>query len=158
MIDEQGQVCCDTCGQVLCVGEYPYCPHGFGGSTIRQDEIPGGLTVENYGPHPITFYSHGERRRYMKEHGLTEREKFAPLPGTDIDPQGIPNPKGYMDDYTREAGAALIARNGQGAKEPEFDPSTVLNSFSSGHLTRQDAIAIATGDKQRQSRLGRRIK
>lgn len=122
MINDQGEVVCDNCGQVLAVGDYPFCPHGKGMAAIERDEIPGGLTVENYGPNPITFYSHSERRAYMKANGLQEREKFAPKPGTDIDPAGIPNPKGYMDDYTRNAAAALILR-AQGCEAPkEHDP------------------------------------
>ncbi len=108
---------CEKCG-VRISGEgpespqkWPFCPHGtLYSMNITTDEIPGGVTVENYGPHPITFYSHSERRRYMKEHGLQEREKFSPLPGTDIDPQGIPNPKGYMDPQTLENARILIER------------------------------------------------
>lgn len=123
MINEQGEVCCDSCGRVLQVGDHPFCPHGHGEATIARDEIPGGMTVENYGPQPITFYSHSERRAYMKANGLSERERFSPTPGTDIDPAGIPNPKGYVDDYTRNAGAALILRQqGSVPAEPEYDP------------------------------------
>lgn len=112
---------------------------------VFRDDIPGGLTVENYGPQPITFYSHGERRRYMEAHGLHEKETFCPLPGTDKDPQGIPNPAGYVDAYTLAAGAALIARNGQ--KDWDGQEAGVLRNLTSTTETQQEAIRV-----QHQSR------
>lgn len=137
---------------------WAFCPHPLTdhGAAIERDEIPGGLTVENYGPNPITFYSHSERRAYMKAHGLHEIEKFCPMPGTDIDPQGIPNPKGYMDKQTMENGAILMTRGGRAEKE--WDPieaGVLVNEFN-GDLTNRDAKAFANGDVRRQARIGRR--
>lgn len=143
-------------------GEHPPCPD-CGGPTERlwlsglatfRDDIPGGVVCENYGPEPIKFYSHSERRRYMKEHGLGEREKFCPTPGTDIDPRGIPNPKGYVDAQTLENARILICRNGIATQEDKTEG--VLVGFESGHLTDRDAIAIQSGDARRMSRLHRR--
>lgn len=158
MLDEQGIVSCDRCGQPLNVGDYPFCPHGHGTGAVFQDGIPGGIVVENYGPTPIRFDSHSDRRRYMKEHGLQEKEKFCPLPGTSKDPQGIPNPAGYLDAKTLENAKDLICRNGQSA--PEFDgvESGVLDGFFSGSITERDAIRVGDGDHNRSARLGRRIK
>lgn len=138
---------------------WPFCPHppSAGAAAIERDEIPGGLTVENYGPNPITFYSHSERRAYMKAHGLNELEKFCPMPGTDKDPQGIPNPAGYLDPQTLENARILISRNGAG-REAEWDPKeagVLVNEFR-GELTDRDAKAFANGDVHRQSRIGRR--
>ena len=79
-------------------------------SHIARDEIPGGVTCENYGPEPVTFHSHSERRAYMAAHGLVEKDTFSPFPGTDIDPAGIPNPKGYMDPQTLENVRVLLSR------------------------------------------------
>jgi hypothetical protein len=125
---------------------------------VFRDEIPGGVTVENYGPQPMTFYSHSERRAYMRANGLHERETFAPMPGTDKDPQGIPNPKGYMDPQTLENARILISRNG--ARVTPDDPMDgvrgVLGSTFSGDMTARDAQALANGDRSRQSRLHRR--
>lgn len=122
----ENAVCCDKCGQELKIGDHPFCPHGSSNGTIARDEIPGGIIVENYGPHPMRFDSHSERRAYMVANGLTEREKFSPAPGTDIDPAGIPNPKGYVDDYTRRAGEAMILRQQGSGCQPtsveEVDP------------------------------------
>lgn len=157
MIDAAGNVCCDSCGQILELGMHPFCPHGFGGPVAFHDEIPGGLVVENYGPNPIRFDSHSERRRYMVTHGLHEKEKFSPLPGTDKDPQGIPNPKGFVDPQTLANGIALITRQ---QKVPEFDAveSGVMRGFFSGTMTERDAVKVGEGDARRSSRLGRRIK
>lgn len=104
---------CEACGASLEIGDWPFCPHGRSSVVTVPDDIPGGVLVENYGPNPIRFYSHAERRRYMQQHGLRETERFSPLPGTDRDPQGIPNPAGYRD----LSAAAIIARNGQSAQE-----------------------------------------
>ena len=126
-------------------------------STFR-DDIPGGIVVENYGPKPIRFDSHTERRRYMREHGLQERERYSPMPGTDKDPQGIPNPKGYVDPYTLEAGRILIERQQQaGRGEPEFDGSKVLTDMQTGTISERDVVSITSGDPRRQSRLHRRM-
>lgn len=159
MIDEFGNIRCDTCGALLEVGQFPFCPHGQGANNIERDEIPGGIVLENYGKHPIRFDSHSERRRYMANHDLHEKEKFSPFPGTDRDPMGIPNPKGYVDPVTLENGRILIDRQ-QGAKTKDWDPveAGVLRGQFSGTLTERDAKAVAAGDTGRMSRLGRRVK
>lgn len=150
---------CEKCGYPIQIGEHPFCPHGFGSGSIAKDGIPGGVTLENYGPTPVTFYSHSERRRYMQAKGLQEIEKFCPMPGTDIDPQGIPNPKGYMDAYTLKNGAELLCRQ-SGPTEKEWDgiEAGVLRDVQVGHITERDAQAIADGDKARQSRFHRRTR
>ena len=68
---------CDTCGAALSVSEWPFCPHGRGTSAVQQDEIPGGLWVENGFPQPIKVYSHSEHRRLLAERGLEIRAKWA---------------------------------------------------------------------------------
>lgn len=113
---------CSKCEHIMVPGDYPFCPHGVGMHAVARDEIPGGITLENYGPNPITFYSHSERRRHMKEHGLQEKEKFCPFPGTDKDPQGIPNPMGYLDKQTLENARILVSRNG--TSQPVIAPDT----------------------------------
>lgn len=161
MIDESGNTCCDTCGQVLKLGQYPFCPHEYGTHSAFRDEIPGGIVVENYGRHPIRFDSHSERRAYMKAHGLNEKENWAPFPGTDRDPMGIPNPAGYMDPYTMENARILIERQQLGGgPSKDWDPveAGVLTGQFSGTMTERDAKAVAAGDTGRMSRLGRRIK
>lgn len=125
---------CTVCGLPLQVGEFPCVltpkPHGRGAFTNFKDDIPGGLVVENYGPHPIRFDSHSERRAYMKAHGLREKERFSPMPGTDKDPQGIPNPAGYVDAYTLENARILLSRTKK-VTAAEFDGSKVLVNITS---------------------------
>jgi hypothetical protein len=53
---------------------------------IATDDIPGGLTIENLSHQPITFYSHSERRRYMKEHGIREHVRHVGEQGSDKSP------------------------------------------------------------------------
>lgn len=121
---------CDKCGmnltslhEVFGVPPWPFCPHGptKQGSAERssyvQDQIPGGLVLNNYGPEPITVHSHSEARAIAASRGLTYLEKFSPMPGTDIDPAGIPNPAGYMDPVTLANGAELILRGSKAVDE-----------------------------------------
>jgi len=71
---------CDTCGHELRVGDYPFCGpggHGRGVSAVIQDEIPGGMWVENGFPEPIKVHSHSEHRRLLAERGLEIRAKWA---------------------------------------------------------------------------------
>lgn len=137
--------CCTKCGHEMVEGDFPFCPHGVGGMNGRiHDDIPGGLRLENYGPHPVTVYSHTERRALMKAQGLQEKEKFCPMPGTDIDPQGIPNPKGYMDPQTLLNAAAIICRNGNTDTKLEFD------SVASGVL-RDLTVTVVDGEEAKRA-------
>lgn len=156
-ITDQGTVC-GKCGLLIQEGQWPFCPHPSAHtSMIIGDEIPGGIVVENYGRHPIRFDSYSAMARYREAHGLQLKEKYCPMPGTDIDPQGIPNPAGYLDPYTLAAGAALICRNGA-QQEPEWDPRAagVLVGEFNITATERDAKAFESGDVRRMSRIGRR--
>lgn len=79
---------CPTCGAELRIGSWPFCRDGHEPASIgaRGDDIPGGLTLENVGPQPVTFYSHSEKRRYLREHGLEEMVRHVPVPGSDSSP------------------------------------------------------------------------
>ncbi len=150
---------CPDCGEVLNIGDFPFCPHGKGSGARIHDDIPGGLVLENYGPQPITVYSHTERRRIMAERGLEQKERFCPMPGTDIDPAGVQNPKGYVDATTLANGAELICRQQRRGNTEDFDGvrDGVIRGQFSGTLTERDAVAVAGGDARRSARLGRRI-
>jgi hypothetical protein len=76
---------CDKCGHEIQLGEHPFCPHGFPikGITVLDDSIPGGETIENLAPTPITFYSKSDKRRYLKEHGIREKVRHVGEQGTD---------------------------------------------------------------------------
>lgn len=138
---------CERCGIELKVGDYPFCQgdptrHTRQATSIARDEIPGGVVVENYGRHPVRFYSHTERRAYMKAHHLHEKETFCPLPGTDKDPQGIPNPKGYLDPQTLKNAEALILR-AQKADSFDAETSGVMRFEPSVELTPEQAKEMA---------------
>lgn len=77
---------CPSCGATLAVGAWPWCPHERGRMGAQSDGIPGGETLENVGPEPVTFYSRSEKRRYLKEHGLVEMVRHVPVPGSDTSP------------------------------------------------------------------------
>ena len=79
---------CDRCGQVYGIGEWPFCPHGvpLKGLTVLDDSIPGGMTIENMGPTPITFYSRSEYRRELKARGLINKVRHMPGPESDKSP------------------------------------------------------------------------
>lgn len=158
IVTDEGTVC-GRCKLLILEGQWPFCPHPQTSHSpmIIGDEIPGGIIVENYGPHPMRFDSHSAMQKYRDIHGLRLLDKFCPMPGTDIDPQGIPNPAGYMDKQTLANATELICRNGA-RQEPEWDPreAGVLIGEFNVVGTERDAIAFASGDKRRQSRIGRR--
>jgi len=110
--------------------EYPPCPE-CGGSTERiwrrsakvvPDEFPGGLTLENLGPDPVTVYSRSELKRELKARNLEPFVRHAPLPGTDRSPHttswAVPCA------YTLEQARILLERVGQPAL-PTKDTSHV---------------------------------
>jgi hypothetical protein len=69
---------CDRCGVPLTIGDWPFCPHGRGTYAAVADDIPGGLTLHNLGPEPVTVYSHTQRRRLMRDRGLRECVRDVP--------------------------------------------------------------------------------
>ena len=115
--------------------ENPACPV-CGGQTerlwvgasaaVRDDTYVGGKTFQNYGPKPVTFYSESERKRYMKQHGLEEVARFAPVPGSDKDRFGNVRWDAYPDPVTLENARVLAGRQGRGAKEPTDAPVETL--------------------------------
>jgi hypothetical protein len=79
---------CPNCGGALVIGGWPFCPDHTRGASFnaQHDDIPGGETVENLGPEPVTFYSRSEKRRWLKQHGIEEMVRHVPVPGTDASP------------------------------------------------------------------------
>lgn len=150
---------CSQCHHIVVEGQWPFCPHPLreGPSMIERDGIPGGMWLENGFKHPVKVYSMSEAHRLHAEAGVELKERFCPAPGTDIDPAGVMNPKGYMDPQTLKNGAELLCRQ-SGPKQKEWDgvEAGVLKDVQVGHITQRDAEAIATGDKRRQSRFHRR--
>lgn len=77
---------CGKCGELVEIGEWPFCPHGIGFASVIGDEIPGGMVVENMGPTPMRFDSKTAWKREMAARGLINRVEHKPLPGTDKSP------------------------------------------------------------------------
>ena len=114
---------CDRCGHEIQIGEYPFCPHGFGAGTSIRDEIPGGIVLENYGPDPIKVYSHSERRRIMKDRGLEEFVRHTPVPGTDKSPHTI-DFGAMIDPQTMRNAEELVKRSSRVADDGiDFSPA-----------------------------------
>lgn len=76
---------------------------------VRDDSIPGGMTIHNMGPQPETFYSRAEHKRRCKELGLTMREWHAPLPGEDGSPHTT-NWAAGIDQRALDNAKALVER------------------------------------------------
>lgn len=68
---------CDRCGELLTIGDYPFCPHGRAAHAIVPDDVPGGFTVENGFDTPRTFYSRSEHIKALAAEGKEIRAKWA---------------------------------------------------------------------------------
>lgn len=133
---------CDKCGQPLEVGQWPFCPHPhITGDEYRshyfQDEIPGGLVIENGVKEPVKVYSHSEARAIRARNGWELDDTFRPMPGTDVDPSGRQNPAAYIDRYTLEAAKVLLLRSAGVAVEEA--PVGVLQMSPTRELTTAEA-------------------
>jgi hypothetical protein len=110
---------CSTCGQIVGIGDWPFCPHGRSALGVQPNDIPGGETLHNVGPEPVTFFSRSEKRRYLKEHGLVEMVRHVPVPGSDSSP--------HTTSWTAvdlEAGRILAERQATTkATTPEYRPN-----------------------------------
>lgn len=115
---------CDKCGSAV---EVVYRPNH---RTYSQDDIPGGLVIENLGREPVTVYSHTERLALAKERGLQEFIRHAPDPGSsrskwttnwDVGPIGDPRPIAMLSvEERRERRVEAAARLGVTVEELEM--------------------------------------
>lgn len=81
---------CERCFQPNNIGEHgiglcPYEPRPSGVTTIG-DDIPGGMTVENMGHEPMTFYTKSAWRREMQARGLVNQVRHVGVNHTDKSP------------------------------------------------------------------------
>lgn len=74
---------CTKCGSEV---EREWVANGF---QTYQDDIPGGLLIENLGPEPVRVYSHTERLALARSRGLEPYVKHAPMSGGDKSPHTI---------------------------------------------------------------------
>lgn len=117
---------CDTCGEALRVGDWPFCPHGQTGAFAEHtDDYPGGIWIENLGPHPVKVYSNTERLRIMKANGLEEFVRHVPVPGTDKSPHTTDWSRG-VDAQTLENARVLVSRSAP-SPEPDIADRVIQN-------------------------------
>jgi hypothetical protein len=78
---------CDKCGKGIAIGEYPYCPHGFGANSAISDSIPGGIYLKhgmcNADGSPRRYDSHSEIRAEAKRRNMVNRVEHIPERGSD---------------------------------------------------------------------------
>ena len=78
-VELRNSVTCKHCGHIA-GREWRHAP------SMRPDSIPGGLTLENLGPTPKTFYSRTEIKDEMRARGVEQHVRHVGLPGSDKSP------------------------------------------------------------------------
>jgi len=100
---------CEKCGHLMELGEWPFCPHGFGSAAAHGDEMD--ELIENNGtPLPIRFTSKQMLRDHTRAHGLEPMVRHRPLPGSDKSPHTVDWSKGSIDPVTLENARVLLSR------------------------------------------------
>ena len=64
---------CESCGEPLQIGEWPFCPHGFpsSGVSVISDELPNGpYLCETLGHEPVYVTSKSHLRREAEARNL----------------------------------------------------------------------------------------
>lgn len=105
---------CADCGVTYTFGASPFCKDRHEAySAVRQPAVtyPGGLTLYNMGPEPVTVYSESERQTIMRERGLREAVWHIPSPESDASPQT--RSWDTPCAYTLEQARILVSRQGQ---------------------------------------------
>lgn len=78
---------CPKCNAVMQIGEWPFCPHGFGNVTVHGDDpYMGGKVLRNVAHENITVYSRAEEKRVLKQHGVEPFVRHVGTPGSDKSP------------------------------------------------------------------------
>lgn len=81
---------CEKCSKELTVGEWPFCPHGYGSFTHIPDEIPGGVDIKhglcNEDGTPRRYFSRSEIAAEAKRRGLVNYVRHVGTKGGDKNP------------------------------------------------------------------------
>ena len=112
-----------------------------------EDNIPGGLWLENYSKDPVKVYSHTERKRLLKvdvdgkvrrdkhtgePYELQEMVRHTPVPGSNRSPHTVDWSAGSIDAVTLENARILVSRPATANAESETrDPDDVANDPAS---------------------------
>ena len=97
------------------------------------DEIPGGVWIENLGPHQKWFDSKSAMLREAKRQGLEPFVRHQPLQGGDWSPHTTDWSKGSIDRYTLESAAALVRDRSKGVNasdSPNSDYDSAIRKFN----------------------------
>ncbi len=105
---------CEKCGVTIQISDWPFCPHGQGVNRVHQDEIPGGMWVENGLPSPVKVYSHSEHRALLAANGCEIVAKYA-----GEHDRHLTNWAASVDAKTLENAAVLVTRGRISAPETE---------------------------------------
>lgn len=68
---------CETCGAILKIGDFPFCPHEPGVQQVIGDDVPGGFWAENGFAEPKKFYSKSAHLKALAAEGCEVRAKWA---------------------------------------------------------------------------------
>jgi hypothetical protein len=67
---------CDKCGSAVSVGEWPWCPHGFGLPNVIDDQLEGGPRLfETMGPQDVWIESKSQWRREVAARELVHVDR-----------------------------------------------------------------------------------
>lgn len=88
---DQGCTACEWTGEIYAEPfTMPPCPKCAGQTerrwsrmSVRGDDIPGGMVIENMGHAPVTVYSKSQLRDEMRARGLEQRVKHVGTKGGD---------------------------------------------------------------------------
>ena len=115
---------CDRCQLSLSVGDWPYCPHGTGGSDPVDVTWPGGKVFENLGHDPVRCDSPADLRRELKARALEPMVRH-------ID--GSPHTRSWsaVTRETLEGARAMLERIGStSAAPPPPQTQTYITSMT----------------------------
>lgn len=75
---------CEACGQIVHVGEWPFCPHGKPYGTAIDDQLAGGPQwIENLGDQPVYVETKSQLAREARARGRVPFVRHAPGPSGD---------------------------------------------------------------------------
>lgn len=111
---------CPNCGVEMFVGDFPFCPHGRGYSTVVGDEMD--HTMTNGTQVPIRFRSKQEFKRWKKENGYIDYVRHIGQDGGDKSKHTTR--WATMDQYTLDSVKALLERvASEPARNEPADPA-----------------------------------
>lgn len=68
---------CEKCGELIGIGNFPFCPHGpVGKGGVIDDTLPGGARyIHNAGPKPVWVSTKSEYKQLLASRGLVQTER-----------------------------------------------------------------------------------